>query len=66
MRRLAARASTSTLESKRNQVARVAVGARAAGVGRVVIARDAMRISTGALENLTLDLDVEILSLIHI
>ena len=63
VRRLAARASTSTLESKRNQVARVAVGARAAGVERVVIARDAMRISTGALENLTLDLDVQILDL---
>lgn len=61
VRRLAARASTSTLESKRNQVTRAAVGARAAGVERVVIVRDPMRVSVAALENLALDLDVEVL-----
>lgn len=63
VRRLAARASSSTLESKRNQVTRVAVGARAAGVKKVVIARDPMRVAEGALETLALDLEVEILDL---
>lgn len=63
VRRLAARASSSTLESKRNQVTRVAVGARAAGVERVVIARDPMRVAQGALENLALDLTVDVLDL---
>lgn len=61
VRRLAARASSSTLESKRNQVTRVAVGARAAGVRKVYIVRDPMRVAVGALENLALDLEVEVL-----
>lgn len=61
VRRLAARASSSTLESKRNQVTRVAVGARAAGIAKVFIARDPLRVAVGALENLALDLDVEVL-----
>lgn len=61
VRRLAARASSSTLESKRNQVTRVAVGARAAGVKKVFIAKDPLRVAVGALENLALDLDVEVL-----
>jgi len=63
VRRLAARASSSTLESKRNQVTRAAVGARAAGIERVVIARDPMRVAVGALENLALDLEVEVLDI---
>lgn len=63
VRRLAARASSSTLESKRNQVTRVAVGARAAGVKKVVIARDPMRVAEGALETLALDLEVDVIDL---
>lgn len=61
VRRLAARASSSTLESKRNQVTRAAVGARAAGARRVVIVRDPMRVAVGALENLALDLEVDVI-----
>ncbi len=61
VRRLAARASSSTLESKRNQVTRVAVGARAAGIEKVFIARDPLRVAVAALENLSLELDVEVL-----
>ena len=63
VRRLAARASSSTLESKRNQVVRAAVGARAAGAERVVIVRDPQRVATGALETLALDLEVEVLDI---
>ena len=61
VRRLAARASTTTLEIKRDQVARAVVGAAAGGAERVVIVRDPFRISTHAVENLTLHLKVETL-----
>jgi hypothetical protein len=59
VRRLAARAAVSTLESKRNQVTRVAIGAAAAGAERIVIAHDPLRVSAGALEHLAVDLKVE-------
>jgi hypothetical protein len=59
VRRLAARASTTTPEIKRDQVARAVVGAAAGGAERVVIVRDPFRISTSAVENLTLHLKVE-------
>ena len=55
VRRLAARAGSSTLESKRNQVLRAAVGARAGGAEKIFIARDPLRIAEGALANLDLD-----------
>jgi len=61
VRRLAARASVSTLESKRDQVARAAVGALAAGVRRIVVLREPLRVSLGALEALAVDLEVEAL-----
>ena len=63
VRRLAARAGSSTLESKRNQVLRAAVGARAGGARKIVIARDPLRIAQGALANLDLDVEVEILDI---
>jgi hypothetical protein len=61
VRRLAARASTTTLEIKRDQVTRAAVGAVAAGATRLLVAREPFRIATGALEHLTLDAEVEVL-----
>ena len=64
-RRLAARASTVPHESKRLQITRAVVGAIAAGADHIVVVNEPRRISTGAVENLTLDahftyLDVEI------
>ena len=61
VRRLAARAQQQTLEAKRNQVARIAVGVAAAGARTVVVMRDPMRAATAALEPIGVDLDVEIL-----
>ena len=63
VRRLAARASTTTLEIKRDQVARAAVGAVAGGAKRLLITREPFRIAESALENLRLDAEVEILDL---
>jgi hypothetical protein len=54
VRRLAARASMTTVEIKRDQVARAAVGAVAAGARRIVVVRDPLRIGCGALEHLEL------------
>ena len=62
-RRLFARAGTSTIEDKRNQVTRIVVGAAAAGIGRVVLARDAFRIASSAVEALSLPVDCELLDL---
>jgi hypothetical protein len=61
VRRIAARASTSTLEDKRAQIARVAMGAVATGARRIVVMREPFRVSTGALESLALDCEVEAL-----
>ncbi len=63
VRRLAARASTTTPEIKRDQVARAAVGAVAGGAKRLLITREPFRIAESALENLRLDAEVEILDL---
>ena len=63
VRRLAARASTTTLEIKRDQVARVAVGAVAGGAKRLLVCREPFRIAESALENLVLDAEVEVLDL---
>jgi predicted polyphosphate/ATP-dependent NAD kinase len=61
VRRLAARASTTTLEIKRDQVTRAAVGAVAAGARRLLVVREPFRIATGALEHLSLDAEVQVL-----
>ena len=58
-RRLFARAGTSTIDDKRNQVTRIVVGAAAAGVKKILLSRDSFRIASAATEALTL-------SLIHI
>ncbi|MCB9722941.1 MAG: NAD(+)/NADH kinase [Spirochaetaceae bacterium] len=60
-RRLFARAGTSTIEDKRNQVTRIVVGAAAAGVRRILLSRDAFRITAQATDGLALDVGIEIL-----
>lgn len=61
VRRLAARASSQTPESKRDQVARAVVGAVAGGARRVLVMREPLGISVGAVANLRLDAEIEVL-----
>jgi hypothetical protein len=61
VRRLAARASTTTVEIKRDQVARVAIGASAAGARKIVVMREPFRISTSAVENLSAGAEIEVI-----
>jgi len=61
VRRLAARAGLSTVESKRNQVMRAVIGAAAGGAERIVIAKDPLRVSVGAVEGLAVEVDVEVI-----
>jgi hypothetical protein len=60
-RRLFARAGTSTIEGKRNQVTRIVVGAAAAGIKKVLLSRDSFRIASAATEALSLEVDCELL-----
>ncbi len=62
-RRLFARAGTSTVDDKRNQVTRIVVGAAAAGCGRVLLSRDAFRIASAATDALDLPIRIELLDL---
>lgn len=62
-RRLFARAGTSTIEDKRNQVTRLVVGAAAAGISKVLLSRDGFRIAASATEALALPVDCELLDL---
>ena len=61
VRRLAARASTTTLEIKRDQVSRAAIGAAAGGAKRLLVVAEPFRISTSAVEHLRLDVEIEVL-----
>jgi hypothetical protein len=61
VRRLAARARQQTIEAKRNQVARIAVGIAAAGARTAVVMQDPMRAATAALEHIGIDIEVEVL-----
>ena len=63
VRRLAARASTTTPEIKRDQVARAAIGAAAAGAKRLLVVKEPFRISESAVEHLGLGLEVEVLDI---
>lgn len=59
VRRLAARAGLSTLESKRNQVMRAVIGATAGGAERILIPKDPLRVAVGAVEGLAVEVAVE-------
>jgi len=61
VRRVAARADTSTPQSKRNQVARIVIGAVAAGAKRVLVMKEPFRVSTSAIENLEIDASLEVI-----
>jgi hypothetical protein len=61
VRRLAARAGSSPPDQKRNEVARVVIGAAAAGAERVLVVKEPFRVSTGAVENLRIDAEIEVL-----
>jgi predicted polyphosphate/ATP-dependent NAD kinase len=62
-RRMLARASHITLESKRDRVARAVVGAVAGGADRVILVREPTRISQSAVENLKLDAEIEVIDI---
>ncbi len=59
-RRLFARASPSSHESKRNQVERIIVGAAASGVERIILVHDAFRIADSAVEALGVDVEIDL------
>jgi hypothetical protein len=63
VRRTAARAGSSGPAEKRNEVARVVIGAVAAGAERVLVAREPFRVSTGAVESLRIDAEIEVLEI---
>jgi hypothetical protein len=63
VRRLAARASTTTPEIKRDQVSRVAIGAVAGGAKRILIVAEPFRISTSAVEHLGTGAEIEALDI---
>lgn len=58
VRRLAARASEVTHQSKRDAVARIAAGADAAGVEAILVHAEPFQISTGAVESMPLEAEV--------
>ena len=60
VRRIAARASVSTIEVKRDQVARAVGGAAASGASKIIVVRDLLRIADRAVENLRIHAEIEI------
>lgn len=63
VRRLAARATTTSPETKRGEIARAVTGAAAAGARRVLTIRDAFRIADAATEHIGIAVDVEVLKI---
>ncbi|MCP5041463.1 MAG: ATP-NAD kinase [bacterium] len=63
VRRLLARASRVTPESKRDQVSRAVVGAVASGAERVLLLKEPMRISQLAIEGMRLDAELEMIDI---
>ena len=63
VRRLAARASRVTSETKRDIVSRAVVGTAATGVEQILLVREPMRIAQSAVEGMKLDVDIEFLDI---
>jgi hypothetical protein len=63
VRRLAARAGSSGPAEKRNEVARAVIGAVAAGAKRILVVKEPFRVSIGAVENLRVDVEIEVLEI---
>ena len=61
VRRLAARASRVTPESKRDQIARAVVGAAASGADHIVVVREPMRIAQSAVESMSIGAKIEVI-----
>lgn len=60
VRRVAARGAVSTTEDKRNRIARAVIGAVTAGATRIVAMAEPFGIATGALTDLHIDAEIEI------
>ena len=63
IRRVAARGGVSSAEDKRNRIARAVIGAVAAGAKHVVAMKEPFGIASGALADLPVDADLEILDI---
>jgi hypothetical protein len=63
VRRLVARATSMTPETKRDQVARAAIGAAAAGASRIFVCAEPFRISASAVENLDVGAEICVLDI---
>ena len=61
IRRVAARGGVSSAEDKRNRIARAVIGAVAAGTQHVVAMKEPFGIASGALTDLPVEADLEIL-----
>ncbi len=61
VRRLVARATSMTPETKRDQVARAAIGAAAGGATRIFVCAEPFRISASAVENLDVGAEITVL-----
>ncbi|WP_419552109.1 NAD(+)/NADH kinase [Candidatus Poriferisodalis sp.] len=60
VRRVAARGAVSTTEDKRNRIARAVIGAVTAGATRIVAMAEPFGIATGALTDLRINAEIEI------
>lgn len=63
IRRVAARGGVSTAEDKRNRIARSVIGAVTAGADHIIAMQEPFRIASGALTDLQLDAELEILDI---
>ncbi len=63
IRRVAARGGVSTAEDKRNRIARAVIGAVNVGVDKVIAMNEPFRIASGALSDLAVDADLEVLDI---
>jgi hypothetical protein len=61
IRRVAARGGVSSSQDKRNRVARAVVGAVTAGARRVIVMDEPFRVGSGAVADLRLDAEIEVL-----
>ena len=63
IRRVAARGGVSTAEDKRNRIARAVIGAVNVGVEHVIAMHEPFRIASGALADLAVDAELEVLDI---
>ena len=61
VRRVAARGGVSTAEDKRNRISRAVIGAVTAGANHIIAMQEPFQIATGALADLNVDAELEIL-----